>query len=61
MLFTLFVAALAAALWTLRSFVLDGTVPHDPTTLELSVMAAVTLTTFGWMRRLRSIRASAIS
>jgi len=62
MLFTLFVAVLAAMLWALRSFYLDaggGAVPHDPSTLELAVMAAITMATYGWMQRLRAIRRQA--
>ncbi len=59
MLFTLFVAVLVAMLWALWSFYLDtgeGAIPHDPSTLELAIMAAVTLATYGWMQRLRAIR-----
>jgi len=62
MLFTVFVAVLAATLWALRSFYLDaggGTVPHDPSTLELAIMAAVTMAAYGLMRRLRAIRQQA--
>mgnify|MGYP001271769436 CR=1 FL=1 len=56
MLFTLFVAVLASTLWALRSFLRDGGVPHDPSTLELAAMGAITLATFAWMRRLQAIR-----
>jgi hypothetical protein len=56
MLFTLYIAALAAMLWTLRWFYLNAEVPHDPTTLELAVMAAITMATYVWMQRLRAIR-----
>jgi hypothetical protein len=55
MLFTLFVAVLAATLWALRSFLLDSGTTHDPSTLELAAMAGITLATYGWMRRLRTI------
>jgi hypothetical protein len=55
MLFTLYVAVLAATLWALRSFLLDSGTPHDPSTLELAAMAGITLATYGWMRRLRAI------
>lgn len=57
MLFTLYVAVLAATLWALRSFLLDSGAPHDPSTIELAAMAGITLATYGWMRRLRSIHA----
>lgn len=60
MLFTLFVAVLAATLWALRSFFLDTSVPHDPSTLELAIMGAITLITFRWMRRLQTIRDRAL-
>jgi hypothetical protein len=59
MFFTLFVAVLAAMLWALRSFYLnagDGAIPHDPSTLELAIMAAITMATYVWMQRLRAIR-----
>ena len=61
MLFTLFVAILAASLWALRSFLLGGpaaqnSVPHDPTTFELAAMAAITVATYTWMKRLQWIR-----
>jgi hypothetical protein len=59
MLFTLFVAILAATLWALRSFYFDaggGSIPHDPSTLELAIMAAITVATYRWMQRLRAIR-----
>jgi hypothetical protein len=56
MLFTLFVAVLAAALWALQGFLFRGSIPHDPSTLELSMMAAVTLATYTWMKRLQAIR-----
>ena len=59
MLFTLFVAVLAAMIWALRSAVIkdDGTgIPHDPTTLELAAMAAITVAVYAWMKRLRTIR-----
>jgi hypothetical protein len=62
MLFTLLVAVLAATLWALRSFYFDaggGATPHDPSTLELAVMAAITMATYGWMQRLRAIRQQA--
>lgn len=61
MLFTLFVAVLAATLWALRSFFLDTASPHDPSTLELAVMGAVTLATYRWMQRLHSIRERALA
>ncbi len=57
MLFTLYVAVLAATLWALRSFLLDASAPHDPSTFELAAMAGITLATYGWMRRLRAIHA----
>lgn len=56
MLFTLFVAALVATLWALGSFLLYGGATHDPTSLELAVMAGITLGTYAWMQRLRKIR-----
>lgn len=58
-LFTLFVAALAALLWALRSILVDTSgvpVPHDPTTMELATMAVITLAAYGWMKRLNTIR-----
>lgn len=61
MLFTLFVAVLAATLWALRSFFLDTGVPHDPSTLELAIMGAVTMATYAWMKRLQAIRERALS
>jgi len=57
MLFTLFVATLVATLWALGSFLIYGGATHDPTTLELAVMAGITLGTYAWMQRLRKIRA----
>ncbi len=57
MLFTLYVAVLAATLWALRSYFLDSGAPHDPSTIELAALAGVTLATYGWMRRLRAIHA----
>jgi hypothetical protein len=57
MLFTLFVAILAATLWALRSFFFDAAgSPHDPSTLELAMMAGLTLATYRWMKRLQTIR-----
>jgi hypothetical protein len=56
MLFTLFVAILAATLWALRSFFLDADTPHDPSTLELAVMGAITVATYSWMKRLAWLR-----
>ena len=56
MLFTLFIAILAATLWALRSFFLDVDSPHDPSTLELAVMGAITMATYSWMKRLQWIR-----
>ncbi len=56
MLFTLFIAVLAAALWALQAFFSNGRIPHDPTTLELAVMAGITIATYAWMRRLQAIR-----
>jgi hypothetical protein len=55
MLFTLFVAVLAATLWALRSFFLENASPHDPSTLELAIMGVVTLATYRWMKRLQTI------
>jgi hypothetical protein len=57
MLFTLFVAVLAATLWALRSFYFDAGAPHDASTLELATIALVTLATYRWMLRLQVIRA----
>lgn len=59
--FTLFVAVLAATLWALRSFLFGGpaaqnSVPHDPTTFELAAMAAITVATYTWMKRLQWLR-----
>ncbi len=59
MLFTLFVAALAAMFWALGSFLLVGTSTHDPSSLELALMAAITLGTYFWMQWLRESRARA--
>ena len=56
MLFTLFVAVLAATLWALRSFYFDAGAPHDATTLELATIGIVTLLTYVWMKRLQAIR-----
>lgn len=56
MLITLFIAVLAATLWALRSFFFDAGVPHDPSTLELATIGAITLATYAWMRRLQAIR-----
>lgn len=61
MLFTLFIAGLAAALWALLAFLSDGSAPHDPSTLELAVMAAVTLASYIWMKRLQAIRERSIA
>lgn len=60
MLFTLFVAVLAATLWALRSLIFDGSLPRDPSTLELAAMAAITLGTYHWMKRLQTIRERAL-
>lgn len=60
MLFTLFVAILAATLWALRSFYFQTGLPHDPSTLELAVMGAITLATYRWMTRLQTIRERAL-
>lgn len=60
MLFTLFVAVLAATLWALRSFFFDRGTPHDPTSFELAVMGAITLATFAWMKRLQTFRERAL-
>ena len=59
MLFTLFVAILAATLWALGSFLLDSRATHDPTTFELAAMAGITLAAYTWMQRLRAIRTQA--
>ncbi len=56
MLFTLFVAVLAAAFWALLTFSKDGSLPHDPSTLELAAMAGITVATYVWMKRLKAIR-----
>lgn len=56
MLFTLFVAVLAATLWALRSFLSGNGLPHDPSTIELTAMAVITLGTYAWMKRLQTIR-----
>ncbi len=56
MLFTLFVAVLAATLWALRSFFFDAGAPHDASTLELASIGLVTLVTYRWMKRLQAIR-----
>jgi len=55
MLFTLFVAILAATLWALRSFFFDAAGPHDASTLELATIGVVTLSTYVWMKRLQAI------
>jgi len=55
MFFTLLLAALAAAGWTLWS-AYDTHSPHDPTTLELAAMAAVSLAAYAWSRRVRGSR-----
>lgn len=60
MLFTLFVAILAATLWALRSFLVGAASPHDPTSLELAAMGAITLTTYAWMKRLQKLRDRAL-
>jgi hypothetical protein len=56
MLFTLFVAVLAATMWALRSFFFETGSPHDPSTLELALMGIVTLATYRWMKRLQWLR-----
>jgi threonine/homoserine efflux transporter RhtA len=56
MLFTLFIAVLAAAIWTLLALFTSGSLPHDPSTLELAAMAGITVATYVWMRRLQAIR-----
>lgn len=56
MLFTLFVAILAATLWALRSFLFDSAAPHDASTFELATIGLVTLATYIWMKRLQEIR-----
>lgn len=56
MLFTLFVAVLAAAFWALLTFSTSGSLPHDPSTLELAAMAGITVATYVWMKRLQAIR-----
>lgn len=54
--FTLFVAILAATLWALGSFLAGSSRPHDPTSFELAAMAAITMATYAWMKRLQTIR-----
>jgi hypothetical protein len=56
MLFTLFVAILAATLWALRSFLFDSAAPHDASTFELATIGLITLATYVWMKRLQEIR-----
>ena len=58
MIFTLIVTASVALAWTVLSSLSDassGWLPRDPTTLELSVMAVVTLAAYAWADRRRVV------
>ena len=58
MFFTLIVAAIVALVWTVLSSLADASgrlLPRDPTTLELLLMAVMTLAAYSWANRFRVV------
>jgi hypothetical protein len=59
MIFTMIVAALIALVWAVLSSLTDASgrmLPRDPTTLELFMMAVMTLAVYAWANRYRVAR-----
>jgi hypothetical protein len=59
MIFTVIVAALVALVWAVLSSLTAASgqlQPRDPTTLELLIMAIVTLAAYAWANRLPAAR-----
>jgi len=59
MFITLILATLVALVWAVLSSLSDASgrlVPRDPTTLELAIMAVMTMATYVWATRYRTLR-----
>ena len=58
MIVTLLVAAVLALVWTVLASLADASgqrLPRDPTTLELLIMAVMTLAVYAWVKRNRAV------
>ena len=59
MIVTLLVAAVLALVWTVLASLTDPSgqrLPRDPSTLELLIMAVMTLAVYAWVNRNRVVR-----